>query len=125
MSENELRRILQAHSPAQLEEYPAPHSKVQICQWEYGTSTKTSPSSVLYWEKSFEETFKNLPTMGYIPIGMSFFKKYSVALDFANNIVRFPEITLQLKPPTRNFAESWNKLTRLIQFTKYNLILKL
>ena len=30
MSENEFRRILQAHSAAQLEEYPAPDFKVQI-----------------------------------------------------------------------------------------------
>ena len=30
MSENELRRILQAHPAAQLEEYPAPDFKVQI-----------------------------------------------------------------------------------------------
>ena len=29
-SENELRRILQAHPAAQLEEYPAPDFKVQI-----------------------------------------------------------------------------------------------
>ena len=44
-----------------------------------------------------------LPTMGNILIGMSFFKKYSVTLDLANNIVRFPEITLQLKPPNGKF----------------------
>ena len=30
MSENELRRVLQAHPAAQLEEYPAPDFKVQI-----------------------------------------------------------------------------------------------
>ena len=29
---------------------------------------------------------------------MSFFKKYSVTLDLANNVVKFPDITLQLKP---------------------------
>ena len=40
-----------------------------------------------------------LPSMGNILIGMSFFEKYSVTLDLANNIVKFPEITLQLKPP--------------------------
>ena len=39
-----------------------------------------------------------LPTMGNILIGMSFFKKYSVTLDLANNVVKFPDITLQLKP---------------------------
>ena len=44
-----------------------------------------------------------LPTMGNILIGMSFFKKYSVTLDLANNIVRFPEITLQLRPQIGKF----------------------
>ena len=39
-----------------------------------------------------------LPTMGNILIGMSFFKKYSLTLDHANNVDEFPDITLQLKP---------------------------
>ena len=37
-----------------------------------------------------------LLTMGTVFIGMSFFKKYSVTLDLTNNIVNFPDITLQL-----------------------------
>ena len=41
--------------------------------------------------------------MGNILIGMSFFKKYSVTLDLANNLVRFPEITLQLMPQNGKF----------------------
>ena len=44
-----------------------------------------------------------LPTMGNILIGMFFFKKYSVTLHLANNIVLFLEITLQLKPPIGKF----------------------
>ena len=44
-----------------------------------------------------------LPTMGNILIVMSFFKKYSVRLDLENNIVRFPDITLQLRPTNRTF----------------------
>ena len=48
--------------------------------------------------KVFEETFMILPTMGNILIGMSFFEKYSVTLDLANNVVKFPDITLQFKP---------------------------
>ena len=48
--------------------------------------------------KIFEETFMILPTMGNILIGMSVFKKYSVTLDLANNIVECPDNTLQLKP---------------------------
>ena len=34
---------------------------------------------------------------------MSFFKKDSVTLDLANNIVKFPDITLQLKPQNGKF----------------------
>ena len=34
---------------------------------------------------------------------MSFFKKYSVTLDLANNIVKFPDITLQPKPEQGNY----------------------
>ena len=41
---------------------------------------------------------------------MSFFKKYSVTLDLANNIVRFPDITLQLRPVNVKFK---NKLPEL------------
>ena len=39
-----------------------------------------------------------LLSMGNTLIDMSFFKKYSVTLDLANNVVKFPDITLQLKP---------------------------
>ena len=53
--------------------------------------------------KVFEETFMILPLMGRVLIGISFFKKYSVTLDLANNIVRFPDITLQLKPQNGKF----------------------
>ena len=45
--------------------------------------------------KVFEDTFMVLPTMGNILIGMSFFKKYSVTLDLANNTVKIPDITLK------------------------------
>ena len=38
-----------------------------------------------------------LPTMGNILIGRSCFKKYTVTLDLANNVVNFPDIALQLK----------------------------
>ena len=37
-------------------------------------------------------------TIGNILTGMSFFKKNSVILELANNVVMFPDITLQLKP---------------------------
>ena len=42
-----------------------------------------------------------LPTMGNVLVGMSFFKKYSVTLHLANNIVKFPDITLQLRSVNR------------------------
>ena len=98
MSENEPRRILQAHPAAQLEEYPAPDFKVQIANGNIVPVRKQVLLRFLIGGKIFEETFMILPTMGNILIGMSFFKKFSVTLDLANNIVRFPEITLQLKP---------------------------
>ena len=103
MSENELRRILQAHPAAQLEEYPAPDFKVQIANGNIVPVRKQVLLRFFIGGKIFEETFMILPTMGNILIGMSFFKKYSVTLDLANNIVRFPEITLQLKPPNGKF----------------------
>ena len=103
MSENELRRILQAHPAAQLEENPAPDFKVQIANGNIVPVRKQVLLRFFIGEKIFEETFMILPTMGNILIGMSFFKKYSVSLDLANNIVRFPEITLQLKPPNGKF----------------------
>ena len=103
MSENELRRILQAHPAAQLEEYPAPDFKVQIANGSIVPVRKQVLLRFFIGGKVFEETFMILPTMGNILIGMSFFKKYSVTLDLANNIVRFPEITLQLRPQNGKF----------------------
>ena len=103
MSENELRRILQAHPAAQLEEYPAPDFKVQIANGSIVPVRKQVLLRFFIGGKVFEETFMILPTMGNILIGISFFKKYSVTLDLANNIVRFPEITLQLRPQNGKF----------------------
>ena len=103
MSENELRRILQAHPATQIEIYPAPDFKVQIANGNIVPVRKQVLLRFFIGGKIFEETFMILPTMGNILIGMSFFKKYSVSLDLANNIVRFPEITLQLKPPNGKF----------------------
>ena len=103
MSENELRRILQAHPAAQLEEYPAPDFKVQIANGNIVLVRKQVLLRFFIGGKIFEDTFMILPTMGNILIGMSFFKKYSVTLDLANNIVRFQETTLQLKPPNGKF----------------------
>ena len=51
-----------------------------------------------------------LPTLGNILIGMSFFKKFSVTLDSANNLVKFPDITLQLRSVNGKFK---NKLLEL------------
>ena len=98
MSEDELRRILSAHPAALLEEYPAPDFKVQIANGSIVPVRKQVLLRFFIGGKVFEETFMILPTMGNILIGMSFFKKYSVTLDLANNVVKFPDITLQLKP---------------------------
>ena len=103
MSENELRRIPRAHPAAQLEEYPAPDFKVQIANRNIVPVRKQVLLRFFIGRKIFEETFMILLTMGNILIGMSFFKNYSVTLDLADNIVRFPEITLPLKPPNGKF----------------------
>ena len=98
MSEDELRRILSTHPAALLEEYPAPDFKVQIANGSIVPDRKQILLRFFIGGKVFEETFMILPTMGNILIGMSFFKKYSGTLDLANNVVKFPDITLQLKP---------------------------
>ena len=75
MSENELRRILQAHPAAQLEEYPAPDFKVQIANGSIVPVRKQVLLRFFIGGKVFEETFMISPTMGNTLIGMSFFKK--------------------------------------------------
>ena len=74
MSDNELRRILQAHPAAQLEEYPAPDFKVQIAKGNIVPVRKQVLLRFFIGRKIFEETFMILPTMGNILIGISFFK---------------------------------------------------
>ena len=98
MSEDELRRITAAHPAALLEEYPAPDFKVQVAKGSIVPVRKQVLLRFFIGVKIFEETFMILLTMGNILIGMSFFKKYSVTLDLANNVVKLPDITLQLKP---------------------------
>ena len=103
MSEDELRRILSAHPAALLEEYPAPDFKVQIANGSIVPVRKQVLLRFFIGGKVFEEIFMIRPTMGNILIGMSFFKKYSVTLDLANNVVKFPDITLQLKPERERY----------------------
>ena len=98
MSEDKPRRILSAHPAALLEEYPAANFKVQIANGSIVPVRKQVLLRFFIGGKIFEETFMILPTMGNILIGMSFFKKYSVTLDLANNVIKLPDITLQLKP---------------------------
>ena len=103
MSENKLRRILQAHPAAQLKEYPAPDFKVQTANGSIVPVRKQVLLRFFIGRNVFEETFTILPTMGNFQLGMSFFKKYSVNLDLAKNLVRFPETTLQLKQANSKF----------------------
>ena len=89
------------HPPAALlevEDYPAPDFKIQVANWSIFPVCKQVLFRNSIGDKSIEETFMILPTMGNILNGMSFFKKYSVTFDLTNNIVKFPDITLQLKP---------------------------
>ena len=91
----------QAHPAAQFEEYPAPDFKVQIANGSNVPVRKQVLLRFFIGGKVFDETFIILPTTGNILIGMFFFKKFSVTLakHLANNVVRFPETTVQLKPP--------------------------
>ena len=110
LSEAELRRIITAYPAALLQELPAPEFKVQIANGNIVPVRKQVLLRFFIGDKIFEETFMVLPTMGNILIGMSFFKKYSVILDLANNIVKFPDITLQLRSGN---GKNKNKLLEL------------
>ena len=110
LSEAELRRILSAHPAALLQELPAPEFKVQIANGNIVPVRKQLLLRFFIGGKVFEETFMILPTMGNVLIGKSFFKKYSVIFDLANNIVKFPDITLQLRSVNEKFK---NKLLEL------------
>ena len=112
MSEDELRRLLSAHPAALLEEYPAPDFKVQIANGSIVPVLKQVLLRFFIGSKVFEETFMILSTMGNILIGMSFFKKYSVTPDLANNVVKFLDITLQLKPERGRYKIQMIKLRR-------------
>ena len=103
LSEAELRRILAAHPAALLQELPTPEFKVQIANGNIVPVKKQVLLRFFIGGKIFEETFMVLPTMGNVLIGMSFFKKHSVTLDLANNIVKFPDITLQLRSVNGKF----------------------
>ena len=85
LSEAEFRRILPAHPAALLQELPAPDFKVQIANGSIVPVRKQVLLRFFIGGKVFEETFMVLPTMGNVLIGMSFFRKYSVTLDLANN----------------------------------------
>ena len=49
--------------------------------------------------------------MGNVRSGMCLFKKYSVTSDLADNIVKFPDITLQLRSVNGKFKNKLHELT--------------
>ena len=110
LSEAELRRILSALPAALLRELPAPEIKVQNANRNIVPVRKQVLLRFFIGGKVFKETFMVLPTLGIVLIRMSFFKKYSVTLDLANNIVKYPDIPLQLRAVNRKFK---NKLLEL------------
>ena len=97
LSKAELCRILSAHPAALLEELPAPELRVQIANGNIVPVRKQVLLRFFIGGKVLEETFMVLPTSGNVLIGMSFCKRYAVTLDLANNIDKFPDITLQLR----------------------------
>ena len=109
LSEVELRRTLTTHPAALLEELPAPDFKVQIAN---GSILQVRKQVLRFFivGKVFGETFMFIPKMGNVIIGMSFFKKYSVTLDLANNIVKMLDITLHIRPMNGKFKNKLNEL---------------
>ena len=110
LSDAEPCRILSTHPAAFLQELPAPEIKVQIANGNNVPVKKQVLLRFFIGVQVFEETFMVLPTMGNVLIGMLFSKKYPVTLDLANNIVKFPDITLQLRSVNGKFK---NKLLEL------------
>ena len=110
LSEAELRRILTAHPAALLQELPATEFKVQIANSNIVPVRKQALLHFFIGGKIFEELFMVLPTMGNLLLGMSIFKKYSITLNLANNIVNFMNITLQLRSVNGKFI---NKMLEL------------
>ena len=106
----ELRRIRAVHPATVLQVYPAPDFEVQIANGSIVPVRKQILLRFFFGGKLFEEKFMILPTMGNILIGMSFSKQDSVTLDFANSFVKFPDITLQLKPEQRRYKSNMIKL---------------
>ena len=74
---------------------PAPAFKVQTANGKIVPVSRQSLFRFSIADKQFEETFKLLPTMGNILIGMSTFKQNSVTLDFQNHVIQFPDVSLQ------------------------------
>ena len=80
-------------------------------KWEHRTSTKTGISTILQWRNELRGDLWILTTtMGKILNGMFFFQKDSSTVDLANNIVQFPDITLQLRPTNGKFKTKMMQL---------------
>ena len=109
LSEAELRHILRAHLSALLQELPSPEFRVQIANGNIVPVRKQVLLRFFIGWQSLRRIIHGSPDNGEF-IGMSFFKKYSVTLDLANNIVKFSDITLQLRSVNGKFK---NKLTEL------------
>ena len=103
MSESEISRILTYQPSALLQEMPATEYKTQFTNGNIVPMINQVQLRFFLAGKIFEETFIVLPTMGNILIGMYFFDEYSVTLDLRTNRVRFPDLSLQLKPDYGKF----------------------
>ena len=76
---------------------PSPECKNQIGNGNIVRIRKEVQLRFLLAGKFFDETFIVSPTVGKILISMCFFKEYSVTIDLTNNLVRFSDLSLQLK----------------------------
>ena len=77
---------------------PSPDCKIQTANGNIMPIWKQFLLRFFLAEKNFDETFLVLPSMDITLNGMSFFRKCSVTLDLKNNLVHFPDLSLQLKP---------------------------
>ena len=109
LSEAELRRILSAHPAALLQELPAPEFEVQIAKGNIVPVRKQVLLRFFIGGNVFEETFM-VPDCGERTQWNVFLQKIFVYIDLDNNIVKLPDITLQLRSVNGKFK---NKLLEL------------
>ena len=97
MTEAEHPKITTAHPNALLQEMPALVFEIQIANGKLVKVKKQVFTPFAVAERSFKDTLLVLPTMGMVPIGMSFLESYPVNTDVKNHLVHLPDIPMQVR----------------------------